>query len=108
MRSHLPLRAGLLLLLLALLLPAMDQAMDLATADELTTWKGNLFTVAMLSFALALLLAIFEKVGFKVSGARCKDCKKRIAHGHAYCFDHLMARQQKAKDRMHGQHGLGV
>ena len=108
MRSQLFLRAGLLLVLLALLLPAMDHAVDLATTDQLSSWKGQLFTVAMGAFALARVLAIFEKAGMRVAGARCRDCKKRIPHGHAYCFDHLMARQDKARDRMHGEHGLGV
>lgn len=108
MRAHTFLRAGLLLILLALLLPALDHAMDLATADELTTWKGNLFTVAVLAFGLSLVLALFEKAGLRVAGARCGDCQKKIAHGKAYCFDHLMERRDKAKQRMHGQKGLGV
>jgi hypothetical protein len=101
-------RAGLLLILLALMLPAIDRVVDLASSDELDTWKGHVFTVALSAFGLALVLAIFEKAGMKVAGARCRDCKKRIPHGHAYCFDHLMSRQDKARNRMHGQRGLGV
>ena len=59
MKSQLFLRAGLLLILLALLLPAIDSAVDLASSDELTSWKGKLFTVAMGAFGLALVLALF-------------------------------------------------
>ena len=57
---------------------------------------------------VALVLALFEKAGMKVSGARCRDCRKRIPHGHAFCFDHLMALQSTAKQAMHGRRGLGV
>ena len=108
MRSQLFLRAGLLLIMAALLLPAFDQAMDLASDDELTTWKGHLFTFAVGAFGLAVLMGIVEKLGGRVSGARCKDCRKRIAHGHAYCFDHLMQRRHAAQERMHGQRGSGI
>ncbi len=108
MRSQLVLRAGLLLVLLALMLPAIDSAVDLASSDELTTWKGQLFTGALFAFGLALVLALFEKAGIKVAGARCRDCRKRIRHGHAYCFDHLISRREKAQGRIHGGRGLGV
>lgn len=107
MRSQLFVRAGLLLLLSALLLPAFDQAMNLASEDQLTTWKGQLFTFAMAAFGLAVVLGVIEKLGGRVSGARCKDCRKRIPHGHAFCFDHLMKRREAARERLHGERGVG-
>ena len=108
MRSQLFVRAGLLLLLAALLLPAFDQAMDLASEDQLTTWKGQLFTFAVGAFALAVVLGLVEKMGGRVAGARCRDCRKRIKHGSSYCFDHLMKRREAARERLHGERGLGI
>ena len=107
MRSQLFLRCGLLLLLLALLLPAIDGAVGLADADELNTWKGHLFALGLGAFGLALLLGIVEKLGLRVSGARCHDCRKRIPHGHAYCFDHLMGRRERARELLRGQQCVG-
>jgi recombinational DNA repair protein (RecF pathway) len=57
--------------------------------------------------ALALVALILEKLGLKVSGARCADCRRRVQHGHRFCYDHLRERTFRAQERFHGQRGAG-
>ena len=108
MRSDVFVRVGLLLIVLALLLPAIDHAIDLAEADALGSWQGVSLRLAAACFAMALVLAVVEKIGLRVAGARCRTCRRRVPHGHAYCFDHLLLEQSAAREKLHGRRGIGV
>lgn len=102
------LRLALLLVITALLLPAMNEAVVLADRDQLDSWQGLALKGAVGAFCLALLLSLVEKLGGRVAGARCRDCRRRVPHGHAYCLDHLQARRQQAQERLHRERGSGV
>ena len=101
-------RLGLALLLLALVAPVMLETVNLAERNDLDSLVGWFLRGAGILLGLALVLYVLEKVGLKVSGARCVTCKRRISYGHAYCYDHLRDMTLKARERYHGERGSGV
>ena len=97
---------GLLLLLALVALHfAFGQSIGAKSEQQWTDWllQGS---GAML--ALAVVAFLLEKAGVKVSGARCTDCRKRIPHGKTLCHDHLMSRTMAAREKYHGERGLGI
>ena len=108
MRSGTLLRLALLLLFTALLLPALRHLERNISEEPLEQWADRLMTGALLAFVAAVALAILEKLGLRVAGARCKDCRRPIPHGRLYCADHLRTRIEAAKEKYHGERGMGI
>lgn len=101
-------RLGVLVLLLAFVLPVVGEMVDLAERGALDSWAGWAFRIAGLLLGIALVLWVLEKVGLRVTGARCEDCRKPVPYGHSLCADHLRARTYAAREKMHGERGTGV
>lgn len=108
MRWQTLIRFGLLLLLVGLIGPVVIESARLAEGDDTDAIRGWVLQTSGLLLGGALVLWILEKTGLKVSGARCVDCRKRIQYGHAYCYDHLMARTNAAREKYHGERGMGI
>jgi hypothetical protein len=89
-------------------MPVLRRVLALADDGRLETWEGWAFRGAALALVGALAVWALEKAGLRASGARCRDCRKRIAYGHMYCMDHLQARRMAAQERYHGVRGIGV
>ena len=95
----------LILLALLALHVAFGQRVGEKSLDQWTDW---LLQGSGLMLGLAVVAWLLEKAGLKVSGARCSDCKKRIPHGKTLCHDHLMSRTMAAREKYHGERGLGI
>jgi len=104
MRSHSLLRLALLLVLVALIAPTLKVASD-AKVQEWAQW---LLRGAGAVAALAVVAWLLEKIGVRVAGARCADCRRRVPYGHAYCYDHLRDRTHAAREKLHGERGSGI
>jgi hypothetical protein len=102
------LRLALLLLVAALLIPALKNMNREISEEPLDQWADRLMSGAFIVFGIAAVLAILEKFGLRVSGARCRDCRKPIEHGKLYCREHLRERVEKAREKYHGEKGMGI
>lgn len=101
-------RLALLLLIAALLFPVLAHVQREVSSDPLEEWADRLLSASLLAFGAAVILALLEKAGMRVSGARCADCRKPIEHGKLYCRDHLKARIEAAREKYHGEKGMGI
>jgi hypothetical protein len=101
-------RLALLLLISALLLPVVAHVQREVSEDPLEQWADHLLSGSFLIFGVAVLLAIIEKAGIRVAGARCKICRRPIEHGKIYCRDHLREMTEKAREKYRGERGMGV
>lgn len=101
-------RLGLLLLVAALLFPVLSHVRRDVSDDPWEEWADRLMTGSFIVFGLAALLAVLDKLGMRVSGQRCMDCRKPIEHGKQYCRDHLKQRIDAAREKYHGQRGMGI
>ena len=72
-------------------------------------WQRVLFwSLFLLLAAIALNHLIGHEVGLRISGARCADCKKTIAHGQPYCRGDFKRRIDEGRERLHQHRGTGV
>lgn len=101
-------RLALLLLVAALLFPVISHVRREVSDDPLEIWADRLLSLSFLIFGSAVVLALLEKFGVRVAGARCADCRRPIEHGRIYCRDHLKSRIEAAKEKYHGQKGMGI
>ena len=101
-------RLALLLLVAALLLPVLSHVQREVSDDPLEEWADRLLSGAFLALGVAVVLALLEKAGVRVAGAKCQDCRKPIEHGKLYCRDHLRARVEAAREKYRGQSGMGT
>ena len=58
--------------------------------------------------ALGALLYLLEKMGVVILQYRCVRCGRVIPRGHVYCADHLKKSIEEARDKLHGEKGLGI
>ena len=100
-------RWGLVVLLVALVVH-LFLGQSVASEETAELWSQRLFLGGGVLLGLATLLWLAEQMGLRVSGARCRDCKKIIQHGKLYCHDHLMKRAMDAREKLHGQRGMGI
>lgn len=108
MRAAAILRIGLFGLLAAIVLPVLNTMVHLAEKDRLDSWSGWLFRGAGVVLGLAVVVWVLEKAGMRVSGARCKVCRRRVEYGRSLCHDHLRAQADTARAEHHGRRGMGV
>jgi hypothetical protein len=102
-------RLALLAALLACVVAALARLEVLAADDALDSWPAWLLAGSGALLGVAFLAYLLERLaGLPVSGARCRDCRKRIPYGRFYCYDHLRDRTEAAKEKYHGERGLGV
>ena len=101
-------RLGLLLLVAALLFPVLAHVRRDVTDDPLEAWADRLLSGSFLLIGAAVVLALLEKAGLRVAGAKCADCKRPIEHGKIYCRDHLKSRIEAAREKYRGERGMGV
>ena len=77
-------------------------------SEEVMRWSDRLRNGGGILFGLAGLLWILEKVGLRVAGARCRACRKPIAHGKTYCADDMRKFVEQGRERLHQHRGSGV
>ena len=98
---------SLFLLLAALAVNALV-GKDTASEVGVQIWVNRLRNGGAILLAIAGLLWLLEKVGLRVSGARCQDCKKSIPHGQVYCREDFRRRLEDGRERLHQHRGTGV
>ena len=101
-------RLGLLLLVAALLIPVLSHVQRDVSDDPWEEWADRLMTGSFVVLGLAVVIGLLEKFGLRLSGQRCADCKKPIEHGKQYCRDHFKQRLDAAREKYHGQRGMGI
>ena len=74
----------------------------------MTVWVDRLRNGGAILLGIAALMWLLEKLGVRVSGARCADCKKTIQHGQTYCRDDFKRRLEEGRERLHQHRGSGV
>ena len=77
-------------------------------SEDVMRWSDRLRNGGGILFGLAGLLWILEKVGLRVAGARCRACRKPIAHGKTYCADDMRKFVEQGRERLHQHRGSGV
>jgi hypothetical protein len=100
-------RWALFLLLVALALNVL-LTKNVVNDPDIDVWSGRLMTAGGVLLLVAALIWVVEKTGITKPTTKCPDCPRRIPKGHVYCHDHLKKRVDAAKERLHGQPGLGI
>jgi hypothetical protein len=92
-------RWGLLLVLVALGIQIFFHTHRRVSEEALDRWSDHILLAAGALLVIAVVLWVMDKAGLLVSGARCKDCKRRVPFNHLYCLDHLRARTDAAREK---------